>query len=344
MRSESYVRVVDPRSDPTWDEKVAEFPHASFFHGAAWARVLHDTYGFTPLYLVGERERRWRGVLPTMEVDSWITGRRGVSLPFTDHCGALGFDAAVRSELHQAAISLAADRQWKHWEVRCAPPAATSALFHGHTVMLDAPAAALFVRCDAATRRAVRKAEAAEIVVSFAQSRESIRTFRDLLAQTRRRHGVPPQPLHFFDNIHRHILACGQGCVVLAHVRGRPVAGAVFFHLGRAAMFKYGASDPAFQHLRPNNLVMWRAIEWHAKSGFAHLDLGRTALDNEGLRRFKLGWGAQESRLEYARFDRRAGAFVADQDRPPGWSSHLFRLLPTPLARIAGEVAYKHVA
>lgn len=344
MSSENHVRVIDPLDDPAWDAKIAEFPDASFFHGAAWARVLHHTYGFAPMYLVATTNGRWRGVLPIMEVDSWLTGRRGISLPFTDHCSPLGLDPEVFGELNRAAIALATERQWRHWELRSSTAAPISAAFHGHSIALDQPIAALFARCDGAVRRAVRKAQSEEVMVSFSQSLDSIRSFRDLLCQTRRRHGLPPQPLHFFDNIQGHVLQPGKGSVVLAHVQGKPVAGAVFFHFGRAAMFKYGASDTAFQHLRPNNLVLWRAIEWHARSGFAHLDLGRTALDNEGLRRFKLSWGATERRIEYARFDRHAAAFVGAKDSLPGWSTQLFRILPPSLARLAGAVAYKHVA
>jgi len=35
------------------------------------------------------------------------------------------------------------------------------------------------------------------------------------------------------------------------------VAGAIFFHSGGQAIYKFGASDETFQHFRGNNLVMW---------------------------------------------------------------------------------------
>jgi len=49
--------------------------------------------------------------------------------------------------------------------------------------------------------------------------------------------------------------------VVLASFDQENVAGAIYFHLGEKAVFKYGASDKKFQHLRANNLVMWEAIK-----------------------------------------------------------------------------------
>ena len=123
-----------------------------------------------------------------------------------------------------------------------------------------------------------------------------------------------------------------------------PVAGAVFLHFRRSAIFKYGASDERFQELRPNNLVFWRAIEWHSAAGFTEMDLGRTDRGQEGLRRFKLGWGAVERPIEYVRCDCRNGNFLTQSDRVHGWHNLLFRVMPGPLSRLVGAAAYRHVA
>jgi len=57
---------------------------------------------------------------------------------------------------------------------------------------------------------------------------------------------------------------------------------------------KYGASEKAYHHLRPNNLIMWEAIKWCAQNGFKTFSLGRTEPENEGLLQFKQGWGTTE--------------------------------------------------
>ena len=168
--------------------------------------------------------------------------------------------------------------------------------------------------------------------------------FHGLLCRTRRRHGVPPQPWRFFQNIARHVLTRDQGWVVLARQGRVPVAGAVFFQFGRTVIYKFGASDHRFQHLRANNFVMWEAIKRFAQQGCDFVDLGRTSLDNEGLRRYKLGWGARERRVDYVRYDRRAHAFVTVSDGSAGWHNRIFRVLPVALARLVGAALYRHVA
>jgi len=303
------IACIDPLLDSAgWDAELAACPDTSFFHGAAWARVLHGAYGFRPAYFTARLAGRLRSVLPLMEVDSWLTGRRGVALPFTDECAPVGVQSDSFPGLYQAALAHAERRGWRYLEFRGGRPlfgeAPPSSSYFGHRLDLQGGEAALLARCESSVRRAIRKAGQAGLTIEFSRELESVRDFHRLLRRTRKRHGVPPQPFSF----------------------------------------KYGASDEAFQHLRANNLVMWEAIRRHAQEGFTALDFGRTSLENAGLRKFKLGWGAVEHRIDYVRYDRRTRGFAAAADRAHGWHTRLFKLLPDPILRSIGAALYKHVA
>jgi hypothetical protein len=342
------LRLINPLETPDWDTRLAGCPGVTFFHTAAWARVLHDSYGYQPLYIVSPGTGPLRTLLPLMEIDSWLTGRRGVALPFTDLAEPLCRDADSFHPLFNFAVELARQRDWKYLECRGGrqwlPAAPASTSFLNHSLALGPGEGALFSGCEDSVRRAVRKAERNNLRLDFSQSRESMQAFYDLLCRTRRRHGVPPQPFSFFANIQRHVLASNRGWVVLAWHGAVPVAGAVFLHFGRQAIYKFGASDETHQNLRANNLVMWRAIQHYAQNGYDSLDFGRTSLFNEGLRKFKLGWGALEREVSYVRYDPREGAFVTARDEAQGWHNRVFRLLPLPLSRLAGIVLYRHIA
>jgi hypothetical protein len=342
------VHQMDPLEEAHWDAALAAFPGATFFHGSAWARVLHDTYGFHPAYFALGDGDRIRALLPVMEVDSWLTGRRGVSLPFTDECEPLEARTGASRELFQAVLAGAKSRGWKYLECRGGRPllgdVLASTSFFGHRLDLHDNEDGLFARIDSSGRRAVRKAGESGLTIEFSRNLDAVRDFYALLRKTRKRHGLPSQPFRFFQNIHRHVLAQDQGCVVLARQGGIPVAGAVFFHCGKTCLYKFGASDENFQHLRANNLVMWQAIKWHARQGFSILDFGRTSLGHEGLRRFKLGWGTQERRIDYVRYDCRTDAFVTARDEASGWHNRVFKMLPDTVSQVIGTVLYKHVA
>jgi hypothetical protein len=345
--ADSGIRIVDPLSIADWDRQVGRLPEATFFHGAAWLRVLHDSYGYRPLYFVQGEPGRPHSVLPVMEVDSRLTGRRGISLPFTDACEPPVANATTMQELFDTALDYGAARGWKYLECRggraMLPGTPISTAFHGHCLDLRRDEAALLAGCDGAVRRAIKKAEQNGLEIEFSQSAAAMKDYYRLHCLTRKRHGLPVQPGKFFRAIQRHVLAAGQGWVALARQHGRPVAGAVYFHAGRTVHYKYGASDNAYQHLRANQLVMWRAIQRYAAEGFQTLDLGRSSLANAGLRTYKLNWGAVEKRIDYYRCRLPDRRFITAKDAAEGWHTRIFRLMPVPLLRFIGTMLYRHI-
>ena len=335
---------VDPSTVPGWDDLVTTHPGCSFFHGDAWSRVLRDAYGAQPRYWVRRGEYRLRDLLPVMEIKSALAGCRAVSLPFTDECGPLLDEDTHPRDLLPQIQHEGIRRGWRFWEGRgdwrVAPP---SVSYWGHQLQIEREPGLNLVAFDPALRRAIRKAEKAGLTVAVETNSEAMRTFFALHCQTRRKHGVPPQPVEFFERIQQHVIALGQGMVVTASLGDRPVAAAVFFILGKRAVYKFGASASEFLSLRGNNLVMWEAIRELSRRGAESLDFGRTSKDNEGLRRYKAGFGAAEREIAVCRYDFRARSFVPGRDRAHGWHNRVFRLLPLPLLRLAGRLLYPHL-
>src|SRR6185369_12606028 len=124
----------------------------------------------------------------------------------------------------------------------------------------------------------------------------------------------------------------------------KPIAAAVFFHLGDKAIYKFGACESEFNGLCGSNLMIWEAIKWYSARGFALLHFGRGSIANEGLRQFKLSFGTEEYKIDYFKYDVRKDAFVTDRDKVFGWFNGVFRLMPIPLSRIIGILLYKHLS
>jgi lipid II:glycine glycyltransferase (peptidoglycan interpeptide bridge formation enzyme) len=202
----------------------------------------------------------------------------------------------------------------------------------------------LFGGLESSVRTAIRKARHSGVTVQHRGDLDAMRTYYDLHCKTRKRHGLPPQPWAFFLNIQKHILSKEMGSLVLAKINDAYVAGAIFFYTAKKALYKFGASDEVWQSVRANDLVMWEAIKWLGQKGFERLDFGRTSQTNEGLRRFKRGWGAREEVREYVKFALRTESFVLDQERTQGYHNQIFRRLPMRLLRAAGAILYRHSA
>ena len=121
-----------------------------------------------------------------------------------------------------------------------------------------------------------------------------------------------------------------------------PVAWAVFFHFGKKAIYKYGASVKEYQRLRPNNLVMWEAIRHFNEAGFESFDFGRTEIENTGLTQFKDGWGTSRETVVYHKYDLRHDSFIRSAPNV-GSYFHIFKNMPTPLLNLTGSLLYRHV-
>ncbi len=341
------IKFTNPITDPDWDRLAVSHPGASFFHSAAWAEVLRKTYGHEPLYLSCFQRESLVGLVPIMEVTSPLTGRRGVCLPFTDFCGPLLFGESASAFTSDALFEVARERKWKHFEVRgqtnfeVSPEPA--AAYYGHTLDLRSGPSDLFARFKGSARRALRKANRSGLSVQVTRSRDAILEFYRLHAQTRKRHGLPPQPLSFFLNIQNAVIKRGLGFVVLASVGEQPVAGAVFFQFAQKAVYKYAASDVRFQNLRANNLVIWEATRYLAENGAQELDLGRTALHHAGLRRFKLSFGSKEKTINYFKYDTVLQPRISGPQVAFDLHRAIFGRLPLALNRLAGSLIYPHL-
>jgi len=341
------VRFVDPLVDPEWDRLVLSHPDASFFHSAAWARVLLKSYGHKPFYACFSNGGEPLALVPMMEVKSPFTGRRGVCLPFSDFCGPLPFDGCEPEIVVARFSALALDLNWKHFEIRDGNwfdlAVAPAVEYFGHTLDLRQSVERLFAGFSGSVRRAIRKAEQSGLTAELSRSHESVIEFYRLHVQTRRRHGLPPQPLSFFRNIFDEVIQKGTGFVIRASLGSRCVAAAIFFQFGRTAVYKFGASEAASQAVRGNNLVMWEAIRALVRNGCELLHLGRTSLANGGLRRFKLGWGTTEKVIRYFQWDTAARNWVGRSDHSTGLHNAFFANMPLAVNRFAGALLYPHL-
>jgi lipid II:glycine glycyltransferase (peptidoglycan interpeptide bridge formation enzyme) len=87
---------------------------------------------------------------------------------------------------------------------------------------------------------------------------------------------------------------------------------------------------------------MWEAISWCTANGFKSLSFGRTEPENQGLLQFKRGWGTEEKIINYYKYDFAKKTFIKGQ---PGVKSSykFFKIMPSPLLRLTGNLLYRHV-
>jgi Acetyltransferase (GNAT) domain len=342
------VYTFDPLRDSRWPEFLESHPGASIFHSRGWLDSLRRTYGYEPIaYTTSRPTTELTNGLVFCRIDSWLTGRRLVSLPFSDHCEPL---VDTEEDLHYLLDFLQRDftrENWKYIEIRPLRTVENAVGFEKHDAVyfhrldlrppLEVLFRALHKNC---TQRKIRRAEREDLTYEEGSSEVLLHKFYRLLLLTCRRKQLPPQPLDWF----RQLIGC-LGDRLTIHVASkdhRPVASIVTLRFKGSLVYKYGCSDTRFNTLGGTHFLLWNAIQQAKRNGLQEFDLGRSDLHTPGLITFKDRWGTTRSTINYLRLP---------ASRTPGVTSPqvirlaklLFTRMPDNLLIAAGKMLYRHV-
>lgn len=343
---------MDPTKDLRWAELVERHPRASVFHTVAWLRAIRRTYGYEPVvFTTSPPTGDLNNGLVFCRINSWLTGHRLVSLPFSDHCALLCDSSEDMNFLIRYLQTTLEHQKSKYLEIRPLngnfgrigngigfQPAATYFL---HTLDLRPDLDDVFrsLHKDSVQRR-IQRAQRAGLVEKCGRSEDLLKDFYALFVITRARHHVPPTPYAWFLNLIRSQDLALE--IRVAYKDRSPIAAILTLRFRDVVYYKYGCSDPRFNKFGATPMLLWRAIEAGKSNGAIELDLGRTEEDNAGLLVFKNHWVRQSKRLVYWNFP---GTPTLDSAR--GWklkiAKRVFSCMPDKLLAVTGRLLYRHI-
>jgi CelD/BcsL family acetyltransferase involved in cellulose biosynthesis len=348
------VYEIQPLLDTRWDRFVKKHADSSVFHTTAWLDALYRTYGYRPVvYTDAPPGCELASGVPFCRVDSWLTGRRLVSVPFSDHCDPLVSGTADLAELCSRLIGGDGPKRPGYVEIRPvralrnpAQPWESTSRYCLHILDLSPDLATLFRNCHKdSTQRKVRRAEREGLRYESGRSEALLNAFYRLLMLTRRRHEIPPQPLAWF----RNLIDCfGEALAIrVASKNGQPVAAILTLRHKETLVYKYGCSDDRMNSLGGTHLLFWRAIEEAKAENILRFDLGRSDIANEGLITFKNRWGAIAQPLVYLRLSRSvrpsASTFTGIDHQAKEFGKRILPHLPDSIFAAIGKALYRHM-
>ncbi len=330
--------------------------HASdhFYFDPAWLDLITSLYGYTFIPLTTTISNgHLSGFLPLCYMRSHLTGRRLVSLPFSDYCPLLAEDEASANDLVDQAIELAKSKRVRYLELRTGLHDALSRrtdlaianLYQRWLVQLDPNSETVWGRIRPQARRKVKKARQEGVQARLAESREDMLTYYRLHLLTRtKKHGMPSQPLTFFQRLWDTFAPTGKLHLELAEYKGQTIAAHITVFSGKQARYMYGASDERYQELAAGYLLTWESIARSCQHGYQLLDLGRTAYDNPGLVQFKRSWGALEEATPYYYYPAVQGlATTPESSKKYQLLTRCWQRLPLPISAPLGGHLYRHL-
>ncbi len=353
-RSERPVYQIQPLKDPRWEELLERHPSASVFHSGAWLEALRKTYGYESIaYTTCAPGEPLHDGLVFCRVESWLTGRRLVSLPFSDYCEPLVRENGDLQIFVQKLQEEARSGPWRYIEIRpleslglLAPLRHASAKYTLHRLDLRPDLPTLFRGFHKSSiQRKIKRAKREGLTYQAGTSESILDAFYRLLTITRRRHGVPPQPKIWF----RNLIECfGPALQISIALKGqRPIAGMLTLRHKNTLVYKYGGSDTRFNNLGSMHCLYWESIQRAKALGLEVFDLGRSDADQTGLITFKSRWGATPSNLTYFRFAPSHDPVHWFEPSGITWKTRVAKSMiahaPTAVLPPLGSLLYKHI-
>ncbi len=337
---------INPLTDERWSELLAHNPAASVFHTAAWLEALHLTYGYDVFAFTSSAPADpLTNAIPFCQVPDVLGRRRLVSLPFSDHCAPLVENAEQLSCLLGFVQRRRREEKWKSIELRgvAALPRENGfcrdRVFHHHKLDLRPSLDEIFKKFHRnCVQRKIERATREGLTYRHGRSSLQLSQFYDLLVQTRRRHGVPPQPISWFRNL---IGSLKDNLTIHVALKDeQPVSSIITLRHNNVLLYKYGCSNKSLSHLGGTQMLFWNAIVDAKRHQISEMDLGRSDYDAAGLVTFKERLGANRTALVYSDFP------AVRQTRPS--KSNMLRkrivaTMPDGLLAVTGSLLYRYM-
>jgi hypothetical protein len=342
------VYETDPLSDPRWKVFVRDHPRASVFHATNWLSALHTAYGYEPIVITTcSPDTALTNGLVFCRIKSWLTGRRLVSLPFSDHCEPLASNSAEIDDLLFEMRRRVDSGKWKYAEIRptAFQPGEQTGLHRSveyslHRLDLRVSTSQLFANFHKnCVQRKIRRAEREKLQYEEGSSENLLKKFYTLLLATRRRQCLPPQPLSWFRAL---IHAFGDDLKIrIASKYDLPIASILTLSHQKSMIYKYGCSDARFHRLGGMALLFWNTIQEAKEKCIEELEMGRSENNNPGLISFKEHWGAVGKSLSYWGYPYSSHMTLSSWDK--AILRQVVPVSPDAFLSTAGKLLYRHI-
>jgi CelD/BcsL family acetyltransferase involved in cellulose biosynthesis len=338
---------VSATSDPRWAE-VVERHRSDVFHSPAWLGVIERTYGFDLRALIVDEHGTATAGIPYAVIED-LRGTRVACAPFSDFCDPLVASRDEWTSLSSGLASLGDDVRLRtlHADIPDDDPVfeeQSRARWHAIDLLSDLDDTWMSISSSA--RRAIRKAQGENVVIRQGSTRDDVRSFFELHLRNRKtKHRLLAQPFAFFEHIWDEFLEPGRGSLLLASHDGADIAGVLFLDWHRTRYYKFNASDPDAAVVRPNDLILWTAIERATADGIDRIDFGLSDWDQEGLIRYKKKYATSDGIIVFRR-SRSAPDPIVSANEALSTVTHLLTgdSIPDEVTEAAGASLYQYFA
>ncbi len=340
------TRHLTPKEHPLWDEYVRQHALGTPFHLTAWQKTIAEVFRFEPMPLAVFEKNTLRGVLPLFLVKNPFAKKALISIPFAVYGGALADSEPAKAALAAELVKTAQGLGVEYAELRNGYEEQTLGFnrvdrYVTFTQQIRPDEEQIMGTIPRKTRYMVRKSLKQSFETEIQTGRSKI--FEDLYAKNLRKLGTPCFPAKFFAALAKNF----GSDMDIRHVKfeGKTASAVLTFYFRDQVLPYYGASDPAFNALAPNNFMYYDLMRWAGARGFRTFDFGRSKRNGSGSYDFKAHWGMTERALPYELLLVKRKTVPNFTPANPIFSlpRKIWSRLPLPVTRLVGPTLLKWV-
>jgi serine/alanine adding enzyme len=340
------VRLYRESDEKRWEEYVAGSANATTYHQLGWKRVIEKSFGHRTHYLLSEDANlQINGILPLVQLKSFIFGNFFVSLPYFNYGGICTDRVECCGPLLQKAIQIANEEGATHLELRETAPLEGGLSFKMAKVAmkltLPASPEALWQSFSPKLRSQIRRPQKEGFSVRIGQEAE-LDAFYQVFSTNMKDLGTPVYSKQFFREILRAFTGSTTICVVYNGTE--PVAAAFLVGFKETLEIPWASSLRDYNRLAPNMLLYWSVLSFAIEHGYRFFDFGRST-PGEGTYQFKAQWGATPTPLYWHYWLRTPGPLpeINPKNKKYRAAIEIWKRLPLPITRLIGPCIVRNI-
>jgi len=356
-RMSQEIDIIDPVSDPRWDRFVDKHELGRLYHRAGWKLFLENSFPHMKGYylsLLGRDGEEIVAGLPVYLVQSWIMGKKLVSIPYATLCDPLIETPEQWRRLANAALELGDRFGVDHLEIRTLRSTCMQGderfvenCFYKHHYLETTEEPEQLKRRFHRTcvRQRISRAQKSDMHLITVETEEGLQRFFKLYVLTRKRKGLPPQPYVLFRNLWHTFHPSFHLNLFLAEYQGQAVGGVILLKYKDRVSVEYAVSDEKFRQMSPNHFLFWESIKLAHRQGYRVFDFGRTAPTNHSLMDFKNRWGTTVVDMPDYYYPKDRGFQVEGKEQSLKYKGvqGICKYAPLWMVRGLGKFCYRHL-
>lgn len=333
----------------TWDKFLKSQDNAWLCDTGIWKNVIELSFPHISGKVVLKEDEKTGTVLggmPIYFIKSKLLGNRIVHVPFSSVNRPFIIDSNDFSDMLNC---IKENRGNASIEVRTCKLNMPESLagFTGstttcqHLLDLQRPLSEIRARFhNKCIKTKLLKLEAMDIELQQGKDENAVNKFYNLHLITRRRLGLPPQPLAFYQNMWKVLYPMGHVDVLFAMHKKEFIGTLWNLKYNKTYSLEFiGSTDDANKKYVAQFLY-WEAIKKAKEEGFRYTTFARTSKSNASLLEFKERWGTQTCDYVDYHFPQ---YFSPKKNKFTGAIRIIASKLPLPIFKLLGEFCYRHM-